>query len=99
MSDPSICYGCLLHHLQGYLSVIAHKHPNNKNFNNAVKHEMNLNEEQVNLFLVSANKHIEQMAIISDRQQVLWQSYFKMLSSIMIYLRICVLNSILKNIK
>jgi periplasmic protein CpxP/Spy len=57
------------------------KHPNNKNFNNAVKQEMNLNEEQVNLFLVSANKHIEQMAIISDRQQVLWQSYFKMLSS------------------
>ena len=57
------------------------KHPNNKNFNNAVKQEMNLNEEQVNLFLISAQKHIEQMAIINDKQQVLWQSYFKMLSS------------------
>ena len=58
------------------------KHPNNKNFNNAVKQEMNLNEEQEKLFLVSADKHREQMAIISDRQQVLWQSYFKSLSSL-----------------
>ena len=57
------------------------KHRNNKNFNNAVKQEMGLNEEQEKLFLVSADKHREQMAIISDRQQVLWQSYFKMLSS------------------
>ena len=57
------------------------KHPNNINFNKAVKQEMNLNEEQEKLFLVSAKKHIEQMAIISDRQQALWQSYFKSLSS------------------
>ena len=57
------------------------KHPNNKNFNNAVKQEMDLNEEQEKLFLISAKKHIEQMAIISDRQQALWQSYFKSLSS------------------
>jgi periplasmic protein CpxP/Spy len=57
------------------------KHPNNINFNNAVKQEMNLNEEQEKLFLISAKKHIEQMAIISDRQQALWQSYFKSLSS------------------
>ena len=57
------------------------KHPNNKNFNNAVKQEMDLNEEQEKLFLVSAAKHREQLAIISDRQQVLWQSYFKSLSS------------------
>jgi periplasmic protein CpxP/Spy len=57
------------------------KHPNNKNFNNAVKQEMGLNEEQEKLFLVSADKHREQMAIISDRQQVLWQSYFTTLSS------------------
>ena len=57
------------------------KHPNNKNFNNAVKREMDLNEEQEKLFLVSAAKHREQLAIISDRQQVLWQSYFKSLSS------------------
>jgi hypothetical protein len=42
---------------------------------------MNLNEEQEKLFLESANKHREQMAIISDRQQALWQSYFKTLSS------------------
>jgi hypothetical protein len=57
------------------------KHPNNINFNNAIKQEMNLNEEQEKLFLESANKHREQMAIISDRQQALWQSYFKTLSS------------------
>ena len=57
------------------------KHRNNKNFNNAVKQEMGLNEEQEKLFLVSADKHREQMAIISDRQQVLWQSYFTTLSS------------------
>ena len=57
------------------------KHPNNKNFNNAVKQEMGLNEEQEKLFLVSADKHREQMAIISDRQQVLWQYYFTTLSS------------------
>jgi len=57
------------------------KHPNNINFNKAVKQEMNLNEEQEKLFLVSADKHKEQMAIISDRQKVLWQSYFTTLSS------------------
>jgi periplasmic protein CpxP/Spy len=58
------------------------KHPNNINFNKVVKHEMELNEEQEKLFLVSADKHREQLAIISDRQQVLWQSYFKSLSSL-----------------
>lgn len=56
------------------------KHPNNKNFNNAVKQEMNMNEEQEKLFLISADKHRKEIAIISDRQQVLWQSYFKSLS-------------------
>ena len=58
------------------------KHPKNKNFNNAVKQEMDLNKEQEKLFLVSAAKHREQLAIISDKQQVLWQSYFKSLSSL-----------------
>lgn len=57
------------------------KRPNDVNFNNAVKQEMHLNEEQEKLFLESANKHREQMAIISDRQKALWQTYFKTLSS------------------
>ncbi|WP_445748526.1 hypothetical protein [Polaribacter sp.] len=64
-----------------FFMLTKQKHPNHKNFNNAVKQEMDLNEEQEKLFLVSAAKHSEQLAIISDKQQALWQSYFKTLSS------------------
>ncbi len=64
-----------------FLVFTKPKHPDNANIIDSVKREMLLTEEQENLFLTSADTHREHIEEINDNLQLLWQSYFKNLTS------------------
>lgn len=62
-----------------YFVVTKQMPPKGVNPKLVAKQEMKLTDEQHELFLVSAEKHQQQMTALENQQQVLWQSYFNTL--------------------
>lgn len=56
------------------------KHPRHRGLKHSASQEMNLTDEQKQLFFESAEKHEQQIKALKNQQKELWQSYFKALS-------------------